>query len=127
MVKTALVGADLETGRHVLDALDSGGVRVSVALWAYLSDYEDWRLVFAGPRLDAVGLKEAYKTLNDAVIGAGIGIENKPLFMVLPMSDSFIKGLRRQFGKTKSTDGIRLGGQLFGDRFIEDGFIYRII
>jgi hypothetical protein len=42
------------------------------------------------------------------------------------MKDPFIRELRRIFGKTKSVEGMRLGGQLFGDRFIEDGIAYRI-
>jgi hypothetical protein len=46
--------------------------------------------------------------------------------MILPMSDPFIKGLRSIFGKAKSVEGMRLGGQLIGDRFIEDAYVYRI-
>jgi hypothetical protein len=126
MVKTALVNADLERGRQVLDALDNAGIKVSVVLWAYLSEYEDWRLIFADPRLDAINIKKAYTLLNDAVTGAGMRIEDKPLFMVLSMSDTFIKNLRRMFGNTRSVDGMRLGGQLIGDRFVEDAYVYRI-
>ncbi|MDQ2776274.1 MAG: hypothetical protein M3Y57_15355 [Acidobacteriota bacterium] len=126
MVKTSLVSVDLERGREVLDALDNAGIRVSVVLWAYLSEYEDWRLIFADPRLDAIGVKKAYKSLNDTVMAAGMRIEDKPLFMVLSMSDAFIKNLRRSFGHTRSVDGMRLGGQLIGDRFVEDAYVYRI-
>jgi hypothetical protein len=52
--------------------------------------------------------------------------QNKPVVMILPMKDPFIKVLRRIFGKTKSVDGMRLGGQMIGDRFVEDGYLYRI-
>jgi hypothetical protein len=34
--------------------------------------------------------------------------------------------LRRIFAKTKSVEGMRLGGQMIGDRFIEDAWVYRI-
>ncbi len=46
--------------------------------------------------------------------------------MILPMTDPLIKHLRRTFGKAKSSEGMRLGGQVIGDRFIEDAFVYRI-
>jgi hypothetical protein len=46
--------------------------------------------------------------------------------MILPMKDPSIKALRRLFGKTKSVQGMRLGGQLIGDRFVEDAYVYRI-
>jgi hypothetical protein len=49
-----------------------------------------------------------------------------PPVMILAMSDPFIKELRRLFGKSKSVQGMRLGGQLVGGRFIEDAYVYRI-
>jgi hypothetical protein len=42
------------------------------------------------------------------------------------MNDQSIKVLRRMFRKSKSVDGMRLGGQLFGDRFIRGAYFYRI-
>ncbi|MBZ5724745.1 MAG: hypothetical protein LAP87_07080 [Acidobacteriia bacterium] len=46
--------------------------------------------------------------------------------MILAMADPFIKELRRIFGKAKSVEGMRLGGQLIADRFIDDAYVYRI-
>jgi hypothetical protein len=46
--------------------------------------------------------------------------------MILSMTDPFTKVLRRIFGKAKSVEGRRLGGQMIGDRFVEDAYIYRI-
>jgi hypothetical protein len=43
------------------------------------------------------------------------------------MTDPFVRQLRRRFGKAKSVEGMRLGGQLFGDRYIEDAYVYRIV
>jgi hypothetical protein len=30
------------------------------------------------------------------------------------------------FGKANSVEGMRLGGQMIGDRFLEDAYLYRI-
>lgn len=46
--------------------------------------------------------------------------------MILPMADPFIKELRRLFGKTRSVEGMRLGGQMIADRFVQDAYVYRI-
>jgi len=49
-----------------------------------------------------------------------------PTLTILPMSDPFIRELRRTFAKTKNVEGMRLGGQTIGDRFVEDAFVYQI-
>jgi hypothetical protein len=126
MVKTALVSTDLEQGREALDALDRAGINVNVAWWAYLPEYEDWRLVLSSRKFDNVGRSDAYGMLHNSLNAAGIPIQKQPVSLILPMSDSTIKSLRKVFGKAASVDGMRLGGQVFGHRFIEDAFVYRI-
>jgi hypothetical protein len=126
MDKAALVNIDIQRGADILDALDGANVKVSVALWAHLAEYEDWRLVFAARRFDAMDLGDAYGLLHDRLADAGVTVEKTPPLMILPMSDPFIKDLRRLFGKARSVEGKRLGGQMFGDRFVEDAYVYRI-
>jgi hypothetical protein len=101
-------------------------LKVGVALWAFLSEYENWRLIVAARRLDSPDLREGYGLIHEALEGAGFTPRKTPPIMILPMTDPFIKELRRLFGKTKSVEGMRLGGQLIGDRFIEDAYVYRI-
>jgi hypothetical protein len=101
-------------------------VKIGVALWACLSEYGDWRLIVASRQLDLLDLRAAYGVLNDLMNDAGITPARAPAVMILPMNDPFIRDLRRYFGKTKNVEGMRLGGQIFGDRFIEDAYVYRI-
>ena len=49
-----------------------------------------------------------------------------PPIMILPMTDPFIKQVRRLYGKSKGVEGINIGLQLIGDRFVQDGYLYRI-
>jgi hypothetical protein len=42
------------------------------------------------------------------------------------MDNPFIKALRRVFAPAADTYGMRLGGQRFGDKYLEDAFVYRI-
>ena len=126
MDKTAMVSLDINRGSELVDALDQVKLKVGAALWVFLAEYEDWRLVISARRLDSMGLREAYRFLQDSLATAGFTARNTPLLMILPMSDPFIRELRRLFGKTNSVEGLRLGGQLIGDRFVQDGYLYRI-
>jgi hypothetical protein len=124
--KTALVGVDFTTGSELVRALDRAALSISVALRLYSQEHEDWRFVLASRRLDAAEPSNAYGMVNDALAAAGISLEQTPPLAILRMSDPFIRALRRLFAKAKSVEGMRLGGQLIGDRFVEDALVFRI-
>ena len=126
MDKAALVGLDLERGAELLRTLDGANLQVGVALWLYSPEYEDWRLVLSSRKLDALRLRSAYGLLYDSLSAAGFALEETPPVMILPRNDQFIRELRRIFSKAKSVSGMRLGGQMIGDRFVEDAYVYRI-
>lgn len=126
MDKTALVAADFTTGLELVQALDRSTLSISVALWIFLQEYEDWRFLLASRRLDAAKPAEAYGLVHDALSAEGVTLEQTPTLMILKTSDPFIRALRRILPKTKSVEGMRLGGQMIGDRFVEDAIVYRV-
>lgn len=126
MGQALLVGIDLERGSEILRILDQAGIRVSVALWAVLEEYNDWRLLLASRRLDANRLLESYGLVNDALRAAGFPMEHKPSIVILAMTDPTVRELRRIFGKATNAEGMRLGGQQIGNRWVEDAYVYRI-
>ena len=126
MVKTALVATEWELGKKMLAALDDADLSITVAMWLYPQEYEDWRFVLAARTLDAAGAFGGSRLVHNALEAAGIPYALTPPLMILRMNDPFIKALRRIFGKTKSVEGMRLGLQTIGDRYVEDGLVYRI-
>jgi hypothetical protein len=127
MANSALVSIEVDRGDQILSILDQAATKISVALFAHLSEYEAWRLVLAGRQLDGTPrLQDAYGLLHKALDAAGFAFEKIPPILTLPMGDPFIKGLRRLFGKTRSVEGMILGGQSIGNRFLEEGYVYRI-
>jgi hypothetical protein len=124
--KTALVGVDFAAGLEIVQALDHAALSISVAMWVYLSDYEDWRFLLASRRLDAAKGSSAYGLVRRALAASGITFERTPTLLILEMYDPFIRALRRTFARSKSVEGLRLGNQLIGDRFVEEGLVYRI-
>lgn len=126
MDQSALVSIKIQRGADVLAALDRAKVTVSIALFANLAEYGDWRMFLAARALDELGFRKAYGLIFESLTAAGIGVEKAPSIQILPMNDRFIRDIRKMFSKTKSVEGMRIGLQSFGDRFVEDGYVYRI-
>ncbi len=121
-----MVSTDINTGAELLDALERAHIKVNVALWTYLAEFEDWRLVVASRQFDSSDPRDAYRLLHDSLSAAGFPSRRTPAIIILPTGDPFIRALRRLFGKANSVEGMRLGGQLIGDRFVQDAYVYRI-
>lgn len=126
MGTTALVNFDIENGQKVIQALDDAGKSPAVALWAKLPDYETWRLVLASDQLDQHSQLSGYSEIVEAINKAGIPSHRQPSIFLRPMNNPMIRSLRRVFGTAKDTYGMRLGGQTWGDKYVEDAFGYRI-
>jgi hypothetical protein len=126
MAKTLLVSREIESVKDIIEALENRGFGVGVALWAVLAEYGDWRLILCSRQLDKLELAEAYGRVHEALADAGFSVYNEPTVAVFRMSDPFIKDLRRAYSKLRNIEGMRLGGQSFGGRFVEDAYVYRI-
>ncbi|HCT60539.1 MAG TPA: hypothetical protein DGA22_06640 [Acidobacterium sp.] len=99
---------------------------MAAALWVVFPEYEDWRFVLASKELDNLDLRDAYLKINRITEEAGITVWESPTIHLMKTTDPFIRALRKLFGKTASVAGMRLGGQTWGDRFIEDAYAYKI-
>lgn len=126
MAEKALVEADMGKSEKIVSALEAAGIRVAVALWAVLPEYGDWRLVLASKALDSLSLGDAYLRVNRTLRDAGLTVWETPTIFIMKTTDPFVRSLRKVFGKAKSVAGMRLGGQTWGDRFIEDAYAYKI-
>jgi hypothetical protein len=126
MGQALLVSIDLDAGAEILRIVEHSGVKVNVALWVKLEEYSSWRLLLSSRQLDAAG--KASGLVFDALVAANFPVERTPAILILPMTDPTIRALRRYFGKTKglAAEGTRIGGQQFGNRWVEDGYVYRV-
>ncbi len=87
-------------------------------------EYGDWRLVLSSPSLDQSHQLKAYEKVTE-ILG-GRFVYRLPPILILPTKDPFIKEIRKIFGKTKDVMGMRLGGQIIGNRFVENAYVYRV-
>jgi hypothetical protein len=97
-----------------------------VAIWVHFPEYEDWRFVLASKDLDTLSLGDAYLRVNRILTKAELAVWDIPPIFIMKTTDSFIRALRKVFGKAASVTGMRLGGQVWGDRFVEDAYAYKI-
>ncbi len=124
MADSTLVGFDVAAGDKVLKALDQAGIDLAVALWAKTSDYDEPRLFIASPAFDSDSKLEAHSRVANAVQPQFTW--SAPNIVILRMRDRFVMSLRNIFGGTLSVNGMRLGGQSIGDRYVEDAYVYLI-
>jgi hypothetical protein len=64
--------------------------------------------------------------VNGALRKANFGWNNRPTIFLRRMNEPFIRELRAVFSGSDDTYGMRLGGQKFGDQYMEDAFVYGI-
>lgn len=126
MDKTTLVAVDFQKSEKIVHALEGKGIRVATAIWAHFPEYDDWRFVIASKDLDQLGLSDAYLKVNKALTAAGLSVRETPSIIILKTSSPFIRALRKVFGGAEDITGMRLGGQVWGDRFLEDAYAYKI-
>jgi hypothetical protein len=124
MDQATLVNLDVDAGIKVLNALDAANLKITVALWLASSDYSDWRLILSSPALDQTHPLKAYEQVAEVLHEQSVQVH--PPILILPTKDAFIRYLHRMFGKSKDTNGMRLGGQTIGNRFISDAYVYRV-
>ena len=127
MAQALLVTIDFPAGLKVVEALERAALPMKVALWLYFDEYEEWRMAFASPRLDkAGGEAKAYRLVREALEAEGITVERTPTFIIMSMSDPFIKELRRLYAKNPDVEGKRLSTQMIGGRWVEDSILDRV-
>ena len=96
------------------------------ALWLSQSESDEWHLLIATPRVDAVGPRKAYEELSD--ITRSIHADSAQLLRIELISPKqpFYQALRSVFGKAASVEGARLGNTQIGGMYINDAYLYEI-
>lgn len=124
MAAAALVSLELESGSRAISILEDAGIVLKVAVWMATPEFEEGRVVLASPSLDQSQPLRAYETV--AKILHGKFTQAAPPILILRMRDPFVQKLRQLFEKTTTVEGMRLGGQTIGNRFVLDAYVYRI-
>jgi hypothetical protein len=126
MDKVPLVDRDIDAGRRLVQALDQAGFPVVAALWNYIPEADDWRLVIASPRVTELGERAAYSAIQEASYTAQV---NLPLFNVsaLAPEEPPVEAFRIGAGTDPAPflGGTSYRRTVVGDTYVEGAYVYR--
>lgn len=126
MAQEVLVERDVEGGRQLIQALDRAGFPVVAALWKFLPDEGEWRLLIASPRVQQLGPLEVYRVIQEELIKHHIDI---PLHRVsaVDLHEPLVSELRIYAGTdpAPSIGGTYLQKVVIGDLYLEGAYVYR--
>jgi hypothetical protein len=124
MATATLVNSNIEVGRRIVAALTRASIPVSVYLWAFIPELDEWRFIVATPLVDLKGPLEAYNEVNKALQRGGI-IDDITLMTVYLRSpnDRVLKALEKE-SKGVAHETFRVVNASIAGNFVEDAYLY---
>jgi hypothetical protein len=128
MDKTALVEKYIEDGKKLINGLDEKGFRLDAALWFYLTDSDEWRLLLASPFVEKEGPRKSYNVIQSVLEGLSppSAISLKDISIVSP-NYNLIQLLKIAIRTGPGISDIRFTRNVINNTLIEDAYIYRIL
>ena len=128
MDKPTLVKTDLEAGKALLSVLDKSRFSVNAAFWFYLSDSNEWRLIFALPLVDRIGPQAAYEKMQSQLqkLNPKYNLALQNISIVSP-KENLIMLLKKVIHTGLEPSSIRFTRNTINNVFIEDAYIYRML
>jgi hypothetical protein len=123
LVKEALTEEMIQAGSALLANLDRSQFFVDAALWLYMAEMNQWRLLLATPEVHLDGPRKAYKRLIQALRNAAAHVSPQDI-AVVDTRDAFIQLLRKAVS-IEGGHGVRFSRNTIDGQFIEDAYIYR--
>lgn len=126
LVKEALTDEMVKAGASVVESLDRLRFFFDAALWFYLTDVNQWRLLLATPAVRLEGPRKTYKRLLAALRNTQVPALSLEDVAVLDTRDPLIQLLRAAVPTDRTINGIRFSRNTINGHFIEDAYVYRM-
>jgi hypothetical protein len=127
VVKEQLTDEMIDAGAALTQKLDDLGVNVPVAMWFFLTDINEWRLLFASPQISAEGPKVVYEKIEQARHSLGPKADLLPLSAIglMDTNHQLVKLLRHALRTGPGVSRVRFSKNVINGQFIDDALIYR--
>lgn len=124
MATATLVNSDIEIGRRIVGALTRAAIPVSVYLWAFIPQLQEWQFMIATPLVDSKGPLAAYKDVNKALQKEGV-FDDVPLRRIFLKSprDPVLRSLERE-SRSVPQEAFRIVNESIAGNFVEDAYLY---
>ena len=127
MVKEQLMDDMIEAGARLTEKLDELGLPISVAMWFFTPDINEWRLMFASPTVSTKGAREVYEQIEKARKALGAEAECIPLSVIglIDTNHQLVQLLRIALHTGPGVSRVRFSKNVINGHFIDDALIYR--
>jgi hypothetical protein len=127
VVKEQLTDAMIEAGAHLTEKLDELGLPVPVAMWFFMPEINEWRLLFASPKVSTDGSLQVYKLIQEALKTLGGEAERIPLSAIslIDTNHELVQLLKIALQTGAGVSRVRFSRNVINGHFIEDALIYR--
>lgn len=128
VVKEQLTEEMLEAGARLTAKLDEVGLSVAAAMWLFMTESNEWRLIFASPELPTAGPHAVYRKIEEARQALGDEAAAAPMSVIglLNPSDELVQLFRTALKTSGGVAHVRFSKNAINGHFIEDALIYRI-
>jgi hypothetical protein len=125
MATAALVNNDIEVGRRIVAALARAAIPVTIYLWAFIPQLQEWQFMIATPLVDTKGPLAAYGEVNKALQREHI-FDDAPMRRIFLRSpnDRVLKSLERE-SRAVPHEAFRVVNEQIAGSFVEDAYLYR--
>ncbi len=127
MVKEQLTDVMIDVGAKLTSKLDEIGLPVTAALWLFVPDLNEWRLLFASPEVSSKGPRTVYEKIRHALDDLGADGSAVPLSIigVLDADADLVRLLKVAVRTGPGVSRVRFSKNVINGHFIDDALIYR--
>lgn len=128
VVKDRLTDAMIDAGAELTHKLEEAGIPISAALWLFMPDANEWRLLFASPQVSEQGPRKVYEQIQVALqqLGASAAAVPHSVISLLDSDAELVDLLRAAMRTGTAISRIRFSKNVLSGRFIDDALIYRV-
>ena len=127
MDKTALVENAIHEGKIIVENLDREGLFFPIAMWSFMPNNNEWRLILGKEDVNDVGAREYYKKIQKVLNK----ITPKPDITVSDISlisthNEMAKLIKVALRPGRGISGRRFTGNVINGHLLPDSYIYRV-
>jgi len=126
LVKEPLTEEMINAGAELTRRLDEANWLVVASFWYFVPEQNQWKLIFASPRLLSDGPAQAYYAIRRASPALREQFPSLKQIYVVPPDDEVVEALGLAVHTGWTISGIRFSRNTINGRFIEDAYLYRI-
>jgi hypothetical protein len=128
VVKEQLTEEMVEAGAQLTAKLDEMGLPIAAALWFFLPDINEWRLLFASTEVSTKGPRDVYEKIQGAIRSLGDKASAAPLSVigVVDADNPPVSLLWMALQTGSGISRIRFSKNMINGHFVDDALIYRV-